>query len=29
LEMACGLFMGISLMYVTAMILTLVGGLRT
>ena len=29
LEMACGLFLGISLMYVTAMVLTLVGGLRT
>ena len=29
LEMASGLFLGISLMYVTAMILTLVGGMRT
>jgi zinc transporter, ZIP family len=29
LQMAWGLFLGISLMYVTAMILTLVGGMRT
>lgn len=29
LQMAWGLFLGISLMYVTAMLLTLVGGLRT
>jgi ZIP family zinc transporter len=29
LEMAWGLFLGISLMYVTAMVLSLVGGMRT